>query len=944
MDRLTLRRFLLLVVLPVIAADFLIPDEQAGGPTLALTFTVTVLISIGLSIAAGAILARKNKNLAEDDKPTATATRGSFVPWVRGRRRIGYVFGGAWNRRSRKERAGGKGDLTTPKQKFWFEDGWHILCIGPGSCLVEIEQAGKVIFEGPITPDSHPSGSMVDVGKEGQFYIYWGEDDQPLGVELADSTRVGIRSRWPNTMYIVWTNKRLGTSPNWPLMTYVVEVAPPEIASPGITAEPAYMEGTYTLHPTDQWDVDAVLDGAQGVGYFDIVDTAGAATRFKPKQKILVQNNTGLGTDTEFTIARVFPFLKTLGPGVVEAHLWIYPEGGVDPAVTADGEIRPYDHNRDDGYNPAHIIYGMLFDPWPHGLAQDQSKVDISSLTSLATLCVTENFKASVAATQGATVEKTLGSLLQDLGVMWTTDPTTGKLTFVPVREPTGTLPHIPLSAQTGKPIELEKLLIERPVDTLVFSFPNRDNNYREDTITITEDGQAALAEFFRQRVVGIPSTVNFDTAAAIAERRSFEEHAGASKLQLQTNRGARTLKPGDAFTAEDIDEVLRVTGTRYDPNSGIVTITCASDFYGAQLSEFQPDPGDHGDDLEGAEPDVAFDLLEVPEWLIDNQTMTVIFVRIRQHSAVTEADLHISRDDTTFEFVATDQSFMAGGTLDADFPANSDQILDEGPEITIQGPDIGSVEDLSSDTVSWRRGRQFVIFRQASTGKLEIGFLKKVTALGGDTYRLDGVIRSRYNTEQLELSSGDQVFIFQDDDSEPIQDILLEPQVTLYGKSQPAGNGQAPLAGIVSQDVDLYGKGVRPEPVANIQLDQDPAGSGNTRWTDFYYSLAGSAPSDDLDIVWRYFTPRSPNSGAGIFAAGAAVGDADPEGNFLVEILTSGDSVVRSTTVSTPSYTYLRADRIADFTGEPALFKVRVTQQRGGQVADSVTQTFTQV
>jgi hypothetical protein len=78
---------------------------------------------------------------------------------------------------------------------------------------------------------------------------------------------------------------------------------------------------------------------------------------------------------------------------------------------------------------------------------------------------------------------------------------------------------------------------------------------------------------------------------------------------------------------------------------------------------------------------------------------------------------------------------------------------------------------------------------------------------------------------------------------------------------------------------------------------------------------------------------------------SGQATYDPTPEGDFLVEILDSMDAVVRTTTVSTASYTYSRTDRLADFSAsEPSLFKVRVTQIRGSYLSDPTTQTITNV
>ena len=128
--------------------------------------------------------------------------------------------------------------------------------------------------------------------------------------------------------------------------------------------------------------------------------------------------------------------------------------------------------------------------------------------------------------------------------------------------------------------------------------------------------------------------------------------------------------------------------------------------------------------------------------------------------------------------------------------------------------------------------------------------------------------------------------------------------------------------------------------PVEEIRFDtlhvSVPDGVSTHSWSD--------AIGGDLPATWGYYTPKSTGTGAGFAGAGVPQEGADPEGDFLVEILSSGDALKRSLTTDTNDYIYTETDRIADFSGEPASFKIRVTQLRAGLFADSTTQTFTKV
>lgn len=68
---------------------------------------IYAVIAVGLSLLAGYLLQKKTRSPV-DDKPTVVATRGSFIPILKGKRRIGFVFGYAGNRTLQKIKQGKK--------------------------------------------------------------------------------------------------------------------------------------------------------------------------------------------------------------------------------------------------------------------------------------------------------------------------------------------------------------------------------------------------------------------------------------------------------------------------------------------------------------------------------------------------------------------------------------------------------------------------------------------------------------------------------------------------------------------------------------------------------------------------------------------------------------------------------------------------------------------
>lgn len=955
-----------------------------GQPVHAWAQIAYLIVAIGLSYLSAQLTKPDDDSLFRDSKPTTLATRGTFLPVLKSRRRVGYIFGWADNRTEHERNAegSGKGDtFATARETAYNEDAWHLIACGPIKTLWEIDENGTILLRGPITSDVFPSGSTIPFGshpKEGTFKIYWGEIDQPINTFLGDADRVGVESRFPGLCYIEWRQKALGTQPVWGQITYVIESLPQE---QHLTHSPQVVLANKAGFGPNYWQITDLTDVAGNIisiepyefhphifplptpmtagGDFIDINATFPINLFPASQadgevKLEWKDNDDPATN-KFYLSDFAEIIGDFGTGWTRFHLkagetipatvnLIPPSIGGDPI----GRIIVMVDGLDSGWNGSHLIASLLFDNWPNGLNLSTAKWDLASFDAFATIVASEELRCSIIATEGKDVRAVLGAVMQDLGVTISMNPRTALLELVPWRLPVAPLPDIPLAAIT-KRVRKRLSLGPRKVDRLVFKFPDETNSFRDMTIHVDDDGQATLKEFFSQEVANISTTAHFATAASISQRRAAEELSRANTFRVTANRGARALIPGSPITVEGFDEVMRVTSLTFDPLSGEVEIALMNDFYGATLSEFVQARGKQRGSGGVIGPDGSqFLLVELPEELIGS-TQTVAMFALRPTQGISGHGLSISRDDTTFTFKAFDSTVVTGGVLDDDLLSTGEWFIDEGPEFTVVGADIGDVLDLSSDTTSWRKGRQMALITDAS-GNVEIFFLKKVTFIAGDTYRLDGLIRARYDSNPIAVTADANaippvplVVIVQNDEGAPITDVLLDSSVTLYGKAVPTG---ANIAEVQSNNIFLYGKGIRPLPVTNIRLDtgSSSAGSGNVDWTDFRYKVNGSSPTDDLIFTWGYKTPQSPSTGAGSYPAGNIQLRPAPEGDFVVEILNSSDVLQRTSSTVTNSYTYVRADRIADFSGEPTSFKVRITQTRGGHLADSVTQTITKI
>lgn len=887
-------------------------------------------LSVGISLLAQKFLRKKNDKPISDDKPTTLTTRGSYCNWLLGIREVGPCVAWAGDREKKKEKVpGGKG-LSTPKQDVWYEAGWHVIAVGPCNALHRIKQSGSVIFEGRITKESHPSGSTVDLGKEGSFVIYWGEIDQDVNTFLGDADRVGVSSRWPQLTYVVWNKKRLGPTPVWPVLNYVLERRP---SGAYLTQSQPWYEPTAVLDGPTFSIVGRVSNANPDIGYLEL--DGDVEDEIEPGQPIALAGNALSDGDYEVlraTALEVQTGTTSHGDPFFETRTRVFLAGGTLGASIA-GTVQAYSFDTDDGANIAHVVADMLFAPWPLGLGRDPAGLepwDLDSLEDWGVEAETLGLRSSVVAVGGEQVSSILGAILQDHGVLLTIDTlNNGRLTFRRVREPSGTLPNVSEDLFSGGPPEQETLRGEPNANKLIFKFTDRDNGFGDMTIGVTSSGSIGYTEYARANEVPIVSTVHFPTAAILAEQRSQEELAGAAQFTIQVSRGARELLPGDAITADTFDDVLRVIEVGIDPLTEETSVRVMPDVYGVRRTDFVNQPGGGTPGPVAPEADL-FRPLEIPEALLSVEDVFLTVVRSRANAQTFEAAEHLSGDGTTYTLVGTEGGAAFGGLLDVGMPVDDAYYQAQGPTFDAFGPDASAVLDLTGDDVGWSRGRQIAVI--ADDEGTEICFVRKVTALGGSKYRLDGLLRARYETRRIEWSAGAEVYVFAEDEFQTFDDILLEPGDQLWVKSQPsATGGTMSLAAVSPKVVTLYGKGV--VPVAPEALHVTAPAKGSPSY------VAGA----DVSLRWGWSTSSSTNTGAGYQAAGAAIGAPVIKGAFLVQLRTSGGTLVSEQTTTSPTVTYTAAELAASpISG--GNFRVRVYHTNNGRTSDYAELLVTKV
>jgi len=897
---------------------------------------VPFVISMGLSFLAGFIAEQTRKKgrraSLQDDKPTTIASRGAFIAYLLGVRRLGPIFAWVGDKTSGRERTsswsgkGGGSETKTKKATVYFESGWHHLCVGPATAIHAIYENGRDILGYSIDSTSHPSGTTVDLGKYGKFDIYWGETDQPVNTWLGNATRVGIESRWPFGCYIQWTKKRLGTVSQWPLLDYVVEVRPGYAVN--VTADSAWIDPTFTLGSYSE-SCDKATSGAEGTGRFRVKGRK--ATKFNAGDRIKVQGNHA-NNDGDYVIKSIT--VTTVGYKTTKTNIYVY--GGVTTDVASPaGTITLYESDKNGGANPAYVIDQLLFATHPHGLGLDVSNYDISTLDAIATALGTsgERLPVSSLAVDGEDAQSLLAELLQDIGIAMRWNVTTALWEFHLIREETAR-PQVPAKLLLPPLPEVTTVLDQqRPVDKLIFTFPSWLERFKEYTLVVDDDALAETRGRPRPRTIHLPTIIDIETATMVASRRAQEALGVVTAWRLVVQGEACLLRPGDSIDVEGITDPLRVMSITHQQDSGAVEIEAITDYYSVPATEEDaPASFTPATDIEEEIlPDEEWEPIEVPPGITPVTPRygipvlrPLVFIPIIRGSAATVGhEVYISTDDSTFTSLGDDEGVYSGGLLEEDFPLSGATLVETGPEFTAEGDDIASVaQDLSADTEGWRAGKQMVFIGS------EILFVREITAVSGDTYRLDGVLRGRLGTAEEEHSIDDPVFIVPYEDLTVYGDLLMRPGETYYFKVVPWGNQSIPLDELPSKSITLVGNGIVPPAVVNLRNDL----------MNSYF-----AGTDSPTFEWTYRFGRDPGSGSGNQASGEACAASAVEGEFLIDVLDASDVVKRSLTVTEPTWQYTNANMLADFGGAaPSSFKISVVHAVGGRASAATVLTMT--
>ncbi|PHR91960.1 MAG: hypothetical protein COA69_09350 [Robiginitomaculum sp.] len=210
-----------------------------------LTTILLIVVAVGSLLASQLLMKKQSKqsNDFEFDNTISTyATRNAPLPYCIGVRRFGARVISVWGRHVVEESTGavsgggkggggggGGGDM---KQEVYYENAVHYICLGPANRLRAIYQNGEEIWTGTAAIGGDFQFAH-DLGKEGAFKFRAGRGtvNRPYHRDANGTPLFSNEAKY--IVSIEWTKKKLGGSPDWPQMEYLIESLCPDQALEG---------------------------------------------------------------------------------------------------------------------------------------------------------------------------------------------------------------------------------------------------------------------------------------------------------------------------------------------------------------------------------------------------------------------------------------------------------------------------------------------------------------------------------------------------------------------------------------------------------------------------------------------------------------------------------------------------------------------------------------
>jgi hypothetical protein len=740
------------------------------------------------------------------------------------------------------------------------------------------------------------SGASASRDKLGKFSVYWGDANQGSNSWLND--RFGFSSNWPHLFYLLWKPKELGTNASWPQTEYEVEV------DTQITS----IFGHDTYFATNVADINGVtLEHLNRDDKFIFVDNPFAS---KVKRGMTLVNNS-MGYSS-----KILKVEQVTGGAKVYISNYLAHIGSLGGFEILGSSSR--------GLNPAAILWQLFFEPPPFGLGMSTSEFELSDFEYIADyFCAsgTEPTPMSLQLGAGKSFLEGISYVLEDIGAGWWYDTLRGKYRITVVR-PNASEQPVLITTNEYSEADLEltfNFSVKAPANK-VFSFTDANRRFTRSTIRISDDGRYKLCEDPSSTKVDLNTVRDAATANRVAQRRS-QENEDLENVPLTLPFKFLGIQLNKLYQIEGLPHYYRVGSSSPNLKEFTNKVVFTKDVYTTNNDYVPIEQDIIENDLLGPYPDKLLRLIE-PTRVTDPDGDSVFLLKVRDHSQIAYSELIMSPDDSSYVGESGPAGFCIGGVLEEAIDIGDRALIEEGPLVTVVGPDMLEVVDLTASEELWRAGTQLCIINN------EVFFLRSITIVSATQFRLNGLLRARLGSIPQTHNVDDTLHITDSDMFTPTSPTYLAKGATLYAKTLPVANE----VGMEADEIDpvsivYQGGGNKPLAVHNI-------GTVNMKkcWM----------PGEDIYLRWSY---RHYNSltGAGILPAGETGMAVPPEGEFLVTI-SDGTDTKRQLVVTDPNYTYSNADLISDFGSEPSQIVVAVEVMLHGYSSIKMQNTIIKV
>lgn len=588
------------------------------------------------------------------------------------------------------------------------------------------------------------------------------------------------------------------------------------------------------------------------------------------------------------------------------------------------------------GVKVSDAVRQLVCAPYPHGAGIPHELLSESALQEMETTLTAEGYRVNLVVPDGDSAAQALAELMQDIGFVLRDEG----FGLVPkLVRPVNVMPQLREEHLYGAEPEITYKGNQDQPTRLVFLYADESQSYKSYDIQLDNNGENVRFNRVNTKEVQITTVTKRELAQKVVDRREQEELAGVVGYSMGVIRDARNLRAGDSVRAEDGTPLL-ITENELDLSDRRATLKTLLNNYGQPIPvRTAGDPGASVGTLP-PEADDFFYAIEAPaEFSVGGTGLQLLVFRHSAHNQIAGSDIHLSADDASFEQIGFQNNNHNGGTLDEALDIDAFSVLESGPLFTAApGADPTTLSDLTGQEDLWRSGGQIAVFIDPTAEVYEICYLRNVEAVGGNQYRLRGLIRERAGTENRTFPIGSRVVILDAGEVLPLASTQLSLNQTFYVRSQPFTLAASiPLSSVPSREITIVGEADRPLPVDNFFANFDAHGPP---------PVNQYGTSDDVEFTWTYRIKPGTGLGAGELRAGVPIGNESPtpEGTFEIEMLTVGDVSERLVTgLSTPSYTYDNADLISDF-GSEVTFKARVRHVAGAYASDWEEITITKV